>query len=113
VVDGLVKNPGTKLLRSEAIPLAVVVAEAQPLAKAASVTVVRNSNRILETDLTHTADTRLLVHPGDIVTLGPPINESLYVDGKVKSPGEKTYRFGLTLMQAIIMVMKQGERDLI
>ena len=103
VVDGLVKNPGAKSLKSEALPLAVVVAEAQPLPEAARVTVVRNGNQILETDLNHTADTRLLVLPGDVVTLHPQLNASLHVAGKVKFPGEKTYRFGLTLMQAIIM----------
>jgi protein involved in polysaccharide export with SLBB domain len=103
VVDGLVKNPGTKLLKNEATLLAVVVAEAQPLPEAARVTVVRNGNRILEADLTSTADARFPVQPGDVVTLQPQINESFYVEGKVKSPGEKTYRFGLTLTQAIIM----------
>ena len=103
VVDGLVKHPGTKSLKSEAVPLAVVVAEAQPLPHAARVTVVRNTNQILETDLNFTADSRLLVRPGDVVTLHPQINETLYVGGKVKFPGEKTYRVGLTLMQAILM----------
>ena len=103
VVDGLVKNPGTKSLKSEATPLAVIVAEAQPLPQAARVTVVRNRSQILETDLNFTADTRLLVRPGDVVTLHPQINESLYVGGKVRFPGEKTHRVGLTLMQAILM----------
>ncbi len=31
------------------------------------------------------------------------MNAVIHVSGKVKFPGEKTYRFGLTLMQAIIM----------
>ncbi len=103
VVEGLVQNPGTKSLQREALPLAAVDAEAQPLPEAARVTVVRNRNQILETDLNYTADMRFLVRPGDVVTLHPHINEFLYVVGKVKFPGEKTYRFGLTLMQAIIM----------
>jgi len=102
VVDGLVKNPGTKLLKSEAIPLAVALAEAEPLPEAARVTVVRNGNQILETELNRTADMLLLVHPGDVLTLHPQLNEFFYVGGKVKSPGEKSYRFGMTLMQAII-----------
>jgi protein involved in polysaccharide export with SLBB domain len=102
-VDGLVKNPGTKSLKSEAIALAAVVAEAQPLPQAARVTVVRNGTQVLETDLNHTADAPLLVRPGDVVTLHPEIDEFLYVEGKVRFPGEKTYRVGLTLMQAIIM----------
>jgi protein involved in polysaccharide export with SLBB domain len=90
-------------LKSEAIPLAIVVAEAQPLSEAARVTVVRNGDQILETDLNSTADTRLLVRPGDVVTLHPQMNAVIHVSGKVKFPGEKTYRFGLTLTQAIIM----------
>lgn len=103
VVEGLVQNPGTKSLQREELPLAAVVAEAQPLPEAARVTVVRDRNQILETDLNYTADMRFLVRPGDVVTLHPHIDEFLYVVGKVKFPGEKTYRFGLTLMQAIIM----------
>ena len=102
VVNGLVKNPGTKLLKSEAVPLAVVLAEAQPLPEAARATVVRNGNQILESDLNHTADMRLLVHPGDVVTLHPQLIEFFYIGGKVRSPGEKSYRLGVTLMQAII-----------
>ena len=103
VVDGLVKNPGTQMLKTEGIPLAVILAEAQPLPEAAKVTVVRNGvGQILETDLSHAADMSFLVHPGDVITLHPQVNEVLYVGGKVKFPGEKTYRLGLTLMQAII-----------
>ena len=103
VVDGLVKAPGTKLLKSEAIPLAVVLAEAQPLLEATRVTVARNGlNQILETNLSHTADMSFLVHPGDIVTLHPHVDEFLYIGGNVKFPGEKRYRVGLTLLQAII-----------
>lgn len=101
-VEGLVKIPGTKFLKSEAIPLAVVLAEAQPLREAARVTVARNGNQILETDLNHTDNMRTLVYPGDVVTLHPQITEVLYVTGKVKFPGEKSYRSGLTLIQAII-----------
>lgn len=103
MVDGLVKIPGTKLLKSEAIPLAVVVAEAQPLLEATRVTVVRNGlNQILEANLSNAADMSFLVHPGDIVTLHSNVDEFLYIGGKVKSPGEKRYRLGLTLLQAII-----------
>jgi tetratricopeptide repeat protein len=101
-VNGLVKNPGTKLLKSETIPLAIVLAEAEPLPDAARVTVARDGDQILETDLNHTADMRFLVQPGDVVTLHPQLNEIFYVGGKVKFPGDKSYRFGMTLTQAII-----------
>jgi protein involved in polysaccharide export with SLBB domain len=42
LVSGLVKEAGTKVLRREAIPLYVVVADAQPLAEAAGVSLVRS-----------------------------------------------------------------------
>ena len=52
LVSGLVKDSGTKVLRREAIPLYVVVADAQPLPEAARVTVVRNeSNETFAVDL--------------------------------------------------------------
>jgi len=103
VVDGLVKTPGAKVLKSEAIPLAVVLAEAQPLPEAAKVTVVRDgSNQILQTDLSHIPDLSFLVHPGDVITLHPHVNEFFYIEGKVRSAGEQRYRVGLTLTQAII-----------
>ena len=44
----------------------------------------------------------LLVRPGDVITLIPSVAEFVYVGGEVKLPGEKIYRRGLTLTQAII-----------
>ncbi|HEU4769670.1 MAG TPA: tetratricopeptide repeat protein [Pyrinomonadaceae bacterium] len=103
VVDGPVKHPGTKSLKSDAIPLAAVLAEAQPLVNTGKVTVVRDGvNQVLETELGHTADMNFLVQPGDVVTLHPQVAEFLYIGGKVKFPGEKPYRVGLTLLQIII-----------
>jgi len=103
LVSGLVKESGTKFLRREAIPLYVVVADAQPLPEAARVAVVRNnSNQMYEVDLTQSADMNLLVRPGDVVTVHPNETQFVYVGGEVKSPGEKTFRRGLTLTQAII-----------
>jgi protein involved in polysaccharide export with SLBB domain len=103
LVSGLVKDSGTKILRREAIPLYVVVADAQPLPEAARASVVRNnSNQMYEIDLTQSADMNLLVRPGDVITLHPNETQFVYVGGEVKSPGEKTFRRGLTLTQAII-----------
>jgi polysaccharide export outer membrane protein len=103
LVSGLVKDSGTKILRREAIPLYVVVADAQPLPEAARLTVLRNeSNSTFEIDLTQTKDMVLLVRPGDVITLLPSVTQFVYVSGEVKSPGEKTFRRGLTLTQAII-----------
>lgn len=103
LVSGLVKDSGTKILRREAIPLYVVVADAQPLPEATRVTVVRNeSNQTFEIDLGQSQDMNLLVRPGDVITLLPNVAQFVYVGGEVKLPGEKTYRRGLTLTQAIL-----------
>ena len=103
LVSGLVKDSGTKILRREGIPLYVVVADAQPLPEAARVTVLRNeSNATFEIELAQTKDMGLLVRPGDVITLLPNVTQFLYVSGEVKLPGEKTFRRGLTLTQAII-----------
>jgi len=103
LVSGLVKDPGTKFLRREAIPLYVVVADAQPLPEAAKVTVVRNElNQMFEIDLTRAADMNLLVRPGDVITLHPNVTQFFYIGGEVKIPGEKTFRRGITLTQAIL-----------
>lgn len=103
LVSGLVKDSGTKILRREAIPLYVVVADAQPLPEAARVTVLRNeTNQTFDIELTESSEMNLLVRPGDVITLHPNVTQFLYIGGEVKSPGEKTYRRGLTLTQAII-----------
>jgi protein involved in polysaccharide export with SLBB domain len=103
LVSGLVKDSGTKVLRREAIPLYVVVADAQPLPEAVRVTVLRNeSNSTFEIDLAKTNEMSLLVRPGDVITLLANEAQFIYVEGEVKAPGEKPFRRGLTLTQAII-----------
>lgn len=103
LVSGLVKEPGTKILMREAIPLYVVVADAQPLPEAGTVTLARNkSNEIYAIDLAQPAEMNLLVQRGDVITLQANPTQFFYVSGEVKAPGEKTFRRGLTLTQAII-----------
>ena len=103
LVSGLVKDPGTKILKREAIPLYVVVADAQPLPEAGQVTVLRNeSNESFVIDLSEPSEMNMLVRRGDVITLQPNPTQFFYVGGEVKSPGEKTFRRGLTLTQAII-----------
>ena len=111
LVSGLVRDAGTKFLRREAIPLYVVVADAQPLPEAAKVSVVRNeSNQIHEIDLNQAADMNFLVRPGDVITLSPNTTQFVYVGGEVKFPGEKTFRRGLTLMQVILSAGGAGPK---
>ena len=103
LVSGLVKDSGTKILRREAIPLYVVVADAQPLPEAGRVTVLRNeASQTFEIELSEANEMNLLVRPGDVITLHPHVTQFVYIGGEVKSPGEKTYRRGLTLTQALI-----------
>lgn len=103
IVSGLVKDSGTKFLRREAIPLYVVVADAQPLPEAARATVVRNDlKEIHEIDLTRATELDLLVRPGDVITVHPNVTQFVYIGGEVKFPGERMFRRGLTLTQAIV-----------
>ena len=103
LVSGLVKEPGTKSLKREGIPLYVVIADAQPLPEAGQVTVQRNaSNENFVIDLSDTPALSLLVRPGDVITLSEKQAQFFYVSGLVVSPGEKAFRRGLTLTQAII-----------
>jgi len=103
LVSGLVKDPGTKILKREAIPLYVVIADAQPLPEAGKVSVLRNETKeSFVIDLSAQSEMNLLVRPGDVITLQPNPAQFFYVGGGVRSPGEKSFRPGLTLTQAII-----------
>lgn len=104
MVSGLVKDPGTKILQREAIPLSVVLADAELLPEAGRVIIARSeSNEVLTVDLLEVADMNSLVRPGDVITVKPTPPQFFYIAGKVKDPGEKAYRRGLTLTQAIIV----------
>jgi polysaccharide biosynthesis/export protein len=103
LVSGMVKEPGTKSLRREAIPLYVVVADAQPLPEAGQAVVVRNeTNEVFTVDLSNPEETSLLVQPRDVITLQAAPTQFFYVSGDVKAPGEKVFRRGMTLTQAIM-----------
>jgi len=103
LVSGLVKEPGTKSLKREGIPLYVVIADAQPLSAAGRATVQRNTSKESFTiDLLDTSAMNMLVRPGDVISLTESEAQFFYVSGQVKVPGEKVFRRGLTLTQAII-----------
>jgi polysaccharide biosynthesis/export protein len=114
LVSGLVKEPGTKILRREAIPLYVVLADAQPLPEAGQVTVITQGSAKSHTfELSDPDQASLLVLPGDVVTVNPPVKQFFYVGGEVKSPGEFQFHRGLTLTQAIFSaggVTPRGEK---
>ncbi|HEX8722677.1 MAG TPA: polysaccharide biosynthesis/export family protein [Pyrinomonadaceae bacterium] len=103
LVSGLVSDPGTKILRREAIPLYVVVAEAQPKPEAGRAVIVSHSTgKVTNVDLNDAAGLNTLVMTGDVVTLTVRPPEFFYVGGEIGSPGQKDFHTGLTLTQALL-----------
>lgn len=103
IVSGLVKEPGTKLLRREAIPLYVVIADAQPEPEAGRATLIRHeTGEAWILDLSKPTEMNTLVRPGDVITVDAHPKQFFYVGGEVKAPGEKQFRPGMTLTQAIL-----------
>jgi protein involved in polysaccharide export with SLBB domain len=104
LISGLVKQPGTKILRREAIPLYVVLAEAQPLPEAGYATVIAHeTGKPATVDLFDPQATALLVGPGDVINIQPSPKQFFYIAGDVKASGEKAFRSGLKLTQAILV----------
>ncbi|MET0624002.1 MAG: tetratricopeptide repeat protein [Pyrinomonadaceae bacterium] len=114
IVGGMAREPGTKIIQREAVPLYVVVAHAQPLPGAGQAVVVsRATGRTTEADLSDAAAMKTLVRPGDVVTLRELPKRFVYVGGGVSRPGQKEFHTGLTLTQALLAaggVSPQGGR---
>jgi protein involved in polysaccharide export with SLBB domain len=103
LVSGLVNDPGTKILRREAIPLYVVVAESQPKPEAGRAVIFsRSTGKSVTLDLNDAAALNTLVQSGDVVTLTVRPPEFFYVGGEISSPGQKDFHAGLTLTQALL-----------
>ena len=105
IVTGLVNDPGTKVLRREAVPLYVVLAEAQPRPEAGRATVMRPGGQSLEVKLADAKAMATLVTPGDVITLAalpPAPPQFFYVGGAVNSPGQKDFHQGMTLTKAVL-----------
>jgi polysaccharide export outer membrane protein len=105
VVAGLVNDPGTRALRREAMPLYVVLAEAQPRPEAGLATIVKADGQSTTVNLMDAKATTTLVHPGDVITLiaAPPAPpQFFYIGGQVNQPGQKDFHSGITLMQAVL-----------
>jgi protein involved in polysaccharide export with SLBB domain len=105
IVTGLVNDPGTKVLRREAMPLYVVLAEAQLKPEAGRATIMRADGQSLDVVLTDPKATTAFVLPGDVITLTalpPTPPQFFYIGGQVGSPGQKDFHAGLTLTQAVL-----------
>ena len=104
VITGLVDNPGRKLLRREAVPLYAVLAEALPRPEAVIATVV-HGDKEQKVSLSNSQGLSMLVLPGDTVRVsGSAViaKHFIYLGGDVTSPGEKEFRDGMTLTQAVM-----------
>jgi protein involved in polysaccharide export with SLBB domain len=102
VVTGLVNNPGNKFLRREAVPLYVIMAEAQARTDAGRVAVMRAGSAGLSMDLSDPASLNILVRPGDTISVTARPQEFYYIAGRVNYTGQKIYQPGITLLQAIL-----------
>lgn len=103
LVSGLVNDPGPKILKREAIPLYVILAEAQQKPEAGRAVIVSHSTgKVTNVDLNDTAGLNTLVMSGDVVTLTVRPPEFYYVGGEVGAPGQKDFHTGITLTQALL-----------
>lgn len=109
IVTGLVNDPGTKVLRREAMPLYAVVAEAQPRADATTATIYRHGTSPIVVQLSDAEATSTTILPGDIIKLSAPPPappappQYFYVGGQVGDPGQKSFHAGLTLTQGLLV----------
>lgn len=104
VVTGLVDSPGRKTMRREAMPLFAVLAEALPRPEASLATIVRSGNS-QTISLSNDPAMATLVLPGDVINVAGgnrAATRFVYVGGDIASRGEKEFRDGMTLTQAIL-----------
>jgi protein involved in polysaccharide export with SLBB domain len=104
VVTGLVDSPGKKVMRREAMPLFAVLAEALPRPEASFATIVRDG-KSQTVSLGNEPAMATLVLPGDVIKISggnTSTTRFVYVGGEVASRGEKQFRDGMTLTQAIL-----------
>ena len=103
LVSGLVDRAGQKVLRREAVPLYVVLAEAFPRADAGRVLLIsRATGRTKTLDLSDSNALSELVSSGDVITVQPRPREFFYIGGQIATPGQKDFTPGMTLTQAIL-----------
>ena len=113
IVSGMVKEAGTRILQREGVPLYVIIAYAQPLPGAGQALVVsRATGRSTAVDISDASATKMLVRPGDVITLSQRPEQYVYISGAVRQPGQKRFSAGLTLTQTIMaaggLISSQG-----
>jgi protein involved in polysaccharide export with SLBB domain len=107
-VTGLVDNPGQKVLRREVMPLFAILAECLPRSDASIATVVRNG-RETTLSLANNQDMAMLIMSGDTIKISAASKQFVYLGGDIASAGEREFREGMTLTQALLAA--GGPRD--
>ena len=113
-ITGMVDSPGKKVLRREAMPLYTVLAEALPRPEATAVTIIRGGKNEL-VPLANEQSMSTLVKAGDIIRVSGESATSkrfVYVGGDVPATGEREFREGMTLTQALLAAggVARGEK---
>ena len=104
VITGLVDSPGRKTMRREAMPLFAVLSEALPRPEANLATIIRDGKSQTLSFRDEPAMATLVL-AGDVIRISGGINAAtrfVYVGGDVASRGEKEFRDGMTLTQAVL-----------
>jgi protein involved in polysaccharide export with SLBB domain len=102
MVTGLVASPGARTLRREAVPLYVVLAEAQVRNDAGRISILRNGSVFKTLDLSDPLAMNATVINGDVITVTSRPQEFYYIAGRINYPGQKNFQPGITLVQAIL-----------
>jgi protein involved in polysaccharide export with SLBB domain len=102
LVTGLVASPGDRVLRREAVPLYVILAESQLRNDAASVLIMRGGSAMQSLNLSDPISLNTAVTSGDVITVVGRTPEFYYIGGRINYPGQKNFQSGITLLQAIL-----------
>lgn len=103
LVSGLVYDPGVKILRRDAVPLYVIIAEAQPKPEAGRAVIMSHATGKSETvELSNPQALNMLIRPSDVVNVVARPQEFFYIGGEVGTPGQRDFHPGMTLTQAIL-----------
>lgn len=104
LISGLVDNPGRQVLRREAMPLYALLAQASVRTEATTVTIIHEGKEGPPLSLHDEQAMAALISSGDILKVsgGAPPSQFVYVGGDVPSPGEKSFREGMTLTQILL-----------
>jgi protein involved in polysaccharide export with SLBB domain len=106
MVTGAVGNPGRKILRREAVPLFAVLAESMVSPEATHAIITHNGKDGSPISLKDEKAIATPVASGDVIKITGSAAELtkkfVYVSGNVVAPGEKMFREGMTLTQAVI-----------